>query len=88
MGVQVKMAQTQIGTLLDVAFVNRARAKAGSVIGNDDDLATPGNYASIATLDARLIAINNAYYTQARLDQMTANDKVYAVRLNDDAASV
>lgn len=82
------MAQTQIGTLLDVAFVNRARAKAGSVIGNDDDLTTPGNYASIATLDARLQAINAGYYTQALLDKMTANDKVYAVRLNDDPTSL
>lgn len=48
---------------------------------------TPANYASNATLDARLLAIGGVY-TQKYIDSMTQNDKIYAVRLNDDAASL
>lgn len=82
------MAQTQIGTLLDVDFVNAKRAKLKSNIGSGTDLTTPANYTSITALDTRLAAINGTYYTQARLDKMNVNDKVYAVRLNDDAGSI
>jgi hypothetical protein len=59
----------------------RGRGQAGSA------LATPGNYISDATLEARLLAIGG-YYTQARINQMTFWDKIYAVRVNDDAAGI
>lgn len=51
-------------------------------------LATPANYVSDAALEARLTAANGAYYTTARLNQMSHNDKVYAVRRTDDAAGI
>jgi hypothetical protein len=51
-------------------------------------LATPANYVSDGALETRLAAINGAYFTTARLNQMTHNDKVMAVRLADDAAGV
>jgi hypothetical protein len=48
---------------------------------------TPANYASNAALDTRLLAIGGIY-TQRYVDSMTQNDKVYAVRLADDTASI
>ena len=42
----------------------------------------------LSTLDAALIAYNAAYYTQARLDGMLANDKVYALRFQADSAGL
>lgn len=46
------------------------------------------NYDDVASLRARLTAISSTTYTTARLNAMTKNDMVYAVRLNDDAAGV
>lgn len=57
----------------------RGRGQAASV------LATPLNYTSLATLEARLLAIG---VTQARINQMTLYDMIYAVRVNDDAAGI
>lgn len=36
------------------------------------------------SLDRRLAAINGTTYSQARLDTMTQNDKLYALRMEDD----
>jgi hypothetical protein len=52
------------------------------------NLATAASYQSIASLDARLTAINAGYWTAARLNSYCKNDKVYAVRLADDAAGL
>lgn len=82
------MAQHQVGNLEPEAIVSRARAVSGSVAVSTGIFATPANYASINALDARLIAINAGIYTQAQLDKMTANDKIFAIRLNDDAGTV
>jgi hypothetical protein len=49
---------------------------------------TDANYADVSSLRARLATIDGTYYTSARLDKMTKNDMVYAVRLADDAAGV
>lgn len=51
-------------------------------------LSTPTNYYDVAGLRARLSAINGAYYTTARLNQMTKNDMIYAVRANDDPTTI
>jgi hypothetical protein len=67
-----------------VGFVDKRKTQ-GQLAGV---VATPANYASDATLDARLTAISGTTYTAARLRAMTWNDKVYAVRLSDDAAGV
>lgn len=78
----------QLGVTADVQFTDRkAASRVGSVASATDGLATEANYASEATLDARLLAMGGMY-TQAVIDRMTQNDKVYAVRLNDDASSV
>lgn len=54
-------------------------------VDGTDHLSTPANYASNEALDTRLLALS---YTQAQIDHMTQNDKVYAVRLADDADSI
>lgn len=55
---------------------------------NTSPISNVANYVSEAALDARLTAINATSYTAARLRTMTMNDKVYAVRLNDDPTSI
>jgi hypothetical protein len=47
--------------------------------------ATPADYVSNATLDAKLLASG---YTQKQIDSLTQNDKVYAVRIIDDPTSI
>jgi len=65
-------------------------SKSGSTTRNvaTGGLATAANYADVNALRTRLAAINGSYYTAARLNSMTKNDMVYAVRLNDDATSI
>lgn len=40
---------------------------------------------SQATMDARLLALN---YSQANINAMTENDKIYAIRVSDDPGSM
>lgn len=51
-------------------------------------LATIANYATRATLEARLTAISATSYSATRLRMMNMNDLVYAVRTHDDAAGI
>lgn len=82
------MAQHQVGNLEANGIVSRAKAVAGSVAVSGNVFATPANYTSNTSIDARLTAISATIYSQANLDKMTANDKVYALRLNDDLATL
>lgn len=82
------MTQHQLGGLDASSITSRARANAGSVAINGAVFATPQNYTSVSALDTRLQAISGTIYTQAQLDKMTVNDKVYAVRLADDLGTV
>lgn len=61
------------------------RQTAAAVASN---LGTPGNYGSVNALRTRLAAANGAYYTTGRLNQMSKNDMVYALRTIDDAAGI
>lgn len=77
-----------------------ANVETENKVGFTDKRRTPGspsrpgtdsttiNYNDVAALRARLIALNAPYYTTARLDALTKNDMVYAVRLADDAAGI
>lgn len=67
-----------------LGFVDKRRTQSNTTTG----LATPANYADTGSLRSRLAAINAGYYTSARLNNMTKNDMIYAVRVNDDAAGV
>jgi hypothetical protein len=46
------------------------------------------NTSDVTSARARLTAISAATYPAATLDKMTLNDMLYAIRLNDEAASV
>lgn len=81
------MAQHQIG-MIEEGFVNKQRATAGSAAKTNGNMATPANYENMAAIDARLTAISATTYSQSRLDTMTLNDKIYALRVQDDATTI
>lgn len=58
-------------------FVDKRR---GRVFTAGDPNAETANMGSISAMRTRLAAINPTYYTSARLDAMTENDMVYALR--------
>ncbi len=64
----------------DAGNVNGHPVAAGSVDISD--------LASVAGLRARLGVINPTYYTATRLNSLTKNDMVYAVRVAADAAGI
>ncbi len=80
------MANHMVDSTNSVAIVDRRRSTNGPTSATS--IATPANYASISAMRSRLTTLNGSYFTAARLDAMTANDMVYALRLADDAASV
>lgn len=80
------MADLQIGNKQGVAAV------AGKNINGGDDAQTGynegGNATTIAAMRTRLAAINGSYYTAARMNSMTENDMLYAIRQNDHASTI
>jgi len=79
------MANNLVGSP-EIIFADKRRTQ--STGNGASSLTTPQNYDSITNMRTRLAAINGAYFTAAMLDTMTVNDMAYAMRLNDDAASV
>jgi hypothetical protein len=75
-----------------LGYVDKRRVKGDLGNANGNPVAAgsgdASNYASVAGLRARLTAIDSTYYSSARLDKLTKNDMVYAVRQNDDAAGI
>ena len=62
----------------------RVRGEAGvTVLSN-----SANNYDNVTDLRTRLTAISGTTYTAARLDAMSKNDMVYALRVADDAAGI
>lgn len=79
------MPQTQVGNL------HKVTASAGKNINGGDDDGAGYNDADQLTEDAlntRLQAIDSSLYTDTHLEQMTRNDKVYALRVNDDPGTI
>lgn len=77
------MADAQIGSIdLSLTFRNETQGTNAVLV------ATPANYASIAAMKTRLAAINGTYFTTARMNTMTVNDLIYALRLNDDPTTI
>lgn len=84
------MADQKVGNRLGTADAainggtNPTNVNAG---GSNNNQATAQDatlvFQSIATMRARLAAINGAYYTAAMLNTMTENDMMYAIRQND-----
>ena len=76
------MANTDLTGTFD--FVDARLARGTAKI----PLAGENNYDSITDLRTRLTAISGTTYTAARLDAMTKNDMIYAVRVNDDLTGI
>lgn len=76
------MADSDLGELAGFVDKRRVKGQTGS------SLATPVNYNSVSSLRTRLAAANGTYFTTARLNQMTENDMVYALRLIDDPTGI
>lgn len=82
------MAQNQLRPVNRVNFVAKDRATAASASVSTDSVGTPANYTDMTALDTRLTAIDANAYSQANLDTMTLNDKLYALRINDDSGTI
>jgi xanthine dehydrogenase molybdopterin-binding subunit B len=80
------MPQHQPGNNLGIT--SKTKATAASAASSGNVVATPANYASETAINARLTAISATTYSAANLDKMTLNDKIYALRLNDDAGTI
>jgi hypothetical protein len=74
------MANTDTANVL--GFVDKRKSGGGLPV------TTPANFTSVSAARTRLAAIDGTYYTSARLDQMTLNDMVYAIRTADEAAGI
>ena len=80
------MANHDVSPNINQGVVDRRRAVPGANAAGNFSADTDFN--SIATMRARLTAINAGNYTAAKLDAMTKNDMAYAIRLNDELASI
>ncbi len=76
------MANTD--TDMDFGFVDIRAGRATAAV----PLAEKNNYSTVTDLRTRLAAINGAYFTSARLDLMTKNDMIYALRQASDSAGI
>lgn len=87
------MADQQIGNPAGVAAVDNGGGTNRSNLNGGGTGAPQGahwdvDYVSIATLRARLAAIDAGFYTAARLNAMSRNDMVYAVRVADSPTTI
>ena len=79
------MARNDISNPLGVMNAKKGSRAGSATHGNASGVYTAG--ADVSTLRTRLKAIS-AKYTDTVLDNMTKNDMLHAVRLNDDAANI
>lgn len=80
------MADSQMG-FPNLGFVNSLRAVSGG-LGTSSGMTTIANYGSVAALRGALNSANGTYYTTAKLDQMTVNDMIFALRNMQDATTI
>lgn len=79
------MAQLDINDPLGIQDVRRGRGTSGST----HTLAEIANATTVGGLRARLTALDASAFTSARLDAMTENDMIYALRVRSaDAAGI
>jgi hypothetical protein len=77
------MANVDLSETIGFVDVRAGRGWSGA-----SSLVEQNNYDVVNDLRVRLIALNAAYYTAARLDLMTKNDMQYALRTISDAAGI
>lgn len=80
------MANNMVGDIEGLGFVNKQRTGVAGSSGQSG-VGTIGDFADITSLRAALTAINAAYYTSTRLDRLTVNDMVYALRMERNGTS-
>lgn len=76
------MANLDVGNRQKIVDKRMGRGTAATVLTSD------ANTKDITAMRARLTAISATTNTAARLNAMTENDMLYAIRLNDDAAGI
>ncbi len=80
------MADTQVGNVHGIA------GRGGRNINGGDDAQAgfnlTGNALSISSMRTRLTAINAGYYTAAKLNNLSYNDMIYAIRQNDAPGTI
>lgn len=78
------MAEFDIGNANGFVDKRHGRGTSGASV-----LAEQNNYDSIYLLRTRLAALNGTYYTAARMNSMTKNDLIYALRqASSDVAGI
>jgi hypothetical protein len=78
------MADAQMGPM-NVKFVDKRRGRSHDGVA----IAEATNMSTIALAKARLTALKPSAYTAARLNNMTSNDLIYALRIEGaDAAGI
>lgn len=77
------MANFDIGNRQKVVDKRAGRGTTTSPLTTTDT-----NARDITTMRTRLTTISATTYTTARLNAMTENDMIYALRMNDDLAGV
>jgi hypothetical protein len=80
------MADSQMGAPR-TNFTNSLKAVDG-MGGTGSGLTTPVNYSSVSAMRTRLAAANAGYYTTAKLNEMTVNDMIFALRSIDDKTTI
>lgn len=76
------MAQVELGNY--VGFVDKRQAQGDTT----QPLTNPTYFHSVATLRSQLGIVDGAYFTADKLNSMTHNDLVYAMRLSAEAAGI
>jgi len=76
------MANLDVGNRQRVVDKRRGRGTTTNPVTSDASMK------DITAMRARLNAINATTFTAARLNTMTENDMLYAIRMNDDAAGI
>lgn len=74
-------AHGQQDSTLSTGFIDvrHTQGNAGTPLSN------PADFTSVSTAETKLLANG---YTQARLNTMTINDKIYALRLLEEASGI
>jgi hypothetical protein len=80
------MANTQT-CAPEINIINSNRAVAGQ-LGGASNFTTPLNYSSVTALRSALSTANAGYYTSAKLDQLSVNDMVFALRNIQDPTTI
>lgn len=85
------MADQQIGNVHGYAAAHTGDADSPTNLSGDNDPQAShfdSDLANISTMRTRLAAIDAGYYTAERLNEMSVNDMVYAIRVADSGNTI